>query len=68
MDYGFKTMMIGNRRKDISRFIDDLLGLIIVDTSKSNHLIDADGALGNLADRFEAAASRLETMIEKSAG
>ena len=68
MDYGFKTMMIGNRRKDISRFIDDLLGLIIVDTSKPNQHQGNGGALGNLADRFEAAASRLETMIEKSAG
>ena len=68
MDYGFKTMMIGNRRKDISRFIDDLLGLIIVDTSKPNQHHYNDGTLGNLADRFEAAASRLETMIEKRAG
>ena len=62
MDYGFKTMMIKDRRKDIKLFVDDLLNLILVDTAKHKPLRDD---MSHLADRFEAAAERLENMIEK---
>jgi len=65
MDYGFKTMMIKNRRKDIHSFIDELLGMILVDRSSSRRGDLADGDMAGLADRFEAAATRLENMIEK---
>jgi len=64
MDYGFKTMMIKNRGEDIKLFINDLLGLILVDRSQTpdkNKKADMTG----LAERFEAAAARLEKMIEK---
>jgi len=37
----------------------------MVDNSKPNLPVNHDGTLGGLADRFEAAASRLENMIEK---
>ena len=62
MDYGFKTMMIKDRRKDINIFVDDLLSLILVDSSKSKPRRDD---MNRLVDRFEAAAERLENMIEK---
>lgn len=62
MDYGFKTMMIKDRRKDIKLFVDDLLSLILVDSSKSKPRRDD---MNRLVHRFEAAAERLENMIEK---
>ena len=62
MDYGFKTMMIKNRHEDIKIFVDDLLGLILVDKEKSK---SEGGEMSGLASRLEVATQRLESMIAK---
>ena len=62
MDYGFKTMMIKNRHEDIKIFVEDLLGLILVDEERSN-LEDRD--ISGLTFRLEAATQRLEKMVTK---
>ncbi len=63
MDYGFKTMMIKDRRKDIDLFVDDLLSLILVDSSAFKPRRDD---MSHIAGRLEAAAERLETMIKRN--
>ena len=62
MDYGFKTMMIKNRHEDIKIFVDDLLGLILVDKEKSK---SEGGEMSGLTSRLEVATQRLESMIAK---
>lgn len=65
MDYGSKTMMIKSRGEDISLFIDNLLGLILVDKFQAAPNKNAEIKMNNLVERFEAAATRLEKVIEK---
>ena len=55
MDYGFKTMMIKNRRKDIDQFADELLDLILADKAATMPKDDIMSRLESVADRMEAA-------------
>jgi len=61
MDYGFKTMMIKGRRKNISLFVGELMSLILVDKPKVTPVSSA-----SLVDRFEAVAARIENALAES--
>lgn len=59
MDYGFKTMMIRDGRNDIEQFVDELLGLILIDKIKPSSTSNPDALIG----RFEAVADRMEAAL-----
>jgi len=60
MDYGFKTMMIRDGRKDIEQFVDELLGLILTAKIKPSSNSDPNAVMA----RFEAVADRMEAALK----
>ncbi|MEL7487242.1 MAG: helix-turn-helix domain-containing protein [Pseudomonadota bacterium] len=67
LEYAMRTMMITGREGEIDRFAKQLVAMIANDAGRSaaaGHAVVDAAALSALADRFDAAATRLETVLE----
>jgi len=67
MDYGAKTMMLKSRRRDIDQFAKNLVDTVCRPTSpraEVNRALAVD-PLSKLADRFERAATQIETALKE---